>query len=308
VAGIVAASLDGAGVAGLANEVSIVSVRVLDASGSGDTATIARGILQAVDTGARVVNLSLGGGYSQVVHSAVQYALDRGVTVVAAGGNQYQEGNPTTYPAAHAGVIGVSAMGPEGHSSWFANTGSYIDIAAPGEDVLSTVPGGRWGYADGTSMAAPFVSAAAALVRAANPTLSRAGVDSVLLATARDDSSGNGRDHLFGEGLLQADRAAAEAAGAAGGLHGPAARVSVWPVSGASKLRVDVDPDRGRGYWSFRVQRKAADGSWRDLRAYRTAGARERRTLNLRGGSYRVVVKAQHGHRGVTSAEVYLRR
>ena len=147
VAGIIAASLDGAGVAGLANEVNILPIRVMDATGSGDFLTIASGIVEAVDQGAKVINLSLGSAYSSdIIAAAVGYAVDSGVTVIAAGGNSYAEGNPVEYPAALPGVIAVSSVNRDGQSSVFANSGSYIDIAAPGEDILSTVPGGGWDY------------------------------------------------------------------------------------------------------------------------------------------------------------------
>ncbi len=108
----------------------------------------------------------------------------------------------------------MSSVDPDGSTTRsFANTGTYIDIAAPGQEVLSTYPGGGYVTMSGTSMAAPFVSAAAALVRSANPTLSGPQVSSVLLSTAQDDSSGDGKDSVFGYGLLRADLATAKAAG-----------------------------------------------------------------------------------------------
>ena len=317
VAGIIAASLDGAGVAGLANEVTILPVRVMDASGAGDTLTIAAGILEAVDQGAKVINLSLGGQYSEIIDDVVAYAVDNGVTVVSAGGNEYMQGNPVEYPAALPGVIAVSSVNQAGQSSIFANSGPYIDIAAPGEDILSTVPGGGWEYADGTSMAAPFVSATAALVRVANPGLSKAQVDATLLATAKDDADGDGRDNWFGEGILQADRAALTAATAPGGVRAaavptapaaPAASVKVKAVSNKSKLKVDVNPNKGKGYWKFQVQKQRSDGSWKALKTYKTKGNKETRTINLKKGTYRVYVKPKYGYSGVTSTPVYLRR
>ena len=186
VAGIVAAALDGDGTTGLANQVKVLPVRVLGENG-GDDSTVANGIITSVNAGAKVINLSLGSEEdSPATHSAVQYALDSGVTVVAAAGNEYEEGNPVEYPVAQRGVIGVASIGAQFNSSAFSNAGSYVDVSAPGEDILSTVPGG-WDSFDGTSMAAPFVAATAALVRVANPTLTKAQVDDVLLSTALDD-------------------------------------------------------------------------------------------------------------------------
>ncbi len=312
VAGIIAASLDGAGVAGLANEVTILPVRVLDADGTGDARTLAAGILEAVDRGATVINVSIGGSrYSELIAEVVEYAVDSGVTVVAAGGNSYMEGDPVEYPAALPGVIAVSSVDRAGQSSWFANSGPHIDIAAPGEEILSTVPGGGWEYFDGTSMAAPFVSASAALVRVANPSLNRSQVEAALLTTARDDADGDGRDYWFGEGILQADRATLAAATAPGGVRAPAARtatVKVKAVSKKSKLRVDVNPNKGRGYWKFQVQKQRADGSWKALKTYKTKGKKETRTVNLKRGTYRVVVEPKYGYGATTSGQVSLRR
>ena len=171
VAGIISARLDGAGVVGLANQATILPIRVLNSAGEGDLYTVAAGVTQAVNRGARVINMSLGSpGNAPVLAKAVSAAVSRGITVVAAGGNSYAQGNPVEYPAAYPGVIAVSSLGEDGLPSDFANTGSYIDLIAPGEEIISTVPRG---YAEGTgtSMAAPFVAASAALVRAANPLL-----------------------------------------------------------------------------------------------------------------------------------------
>ena len=155
VAGIIVAALNGQGIAGLANQAKVLPVRVLDATGTGDDFTISAGIHAAVDSGARVLNMSLGGDYSVIEAEAIKYAVDHDVTVVAAGGNSYLEGNPVNYPAALPGVLAVSSLSPEGASSEFANTGSYIDLVAPGEQIASTIPGG-WaldvGHLDGVAV------------------------------------------------------------------------------------------------------------------------------------------------------------
>ena len=87
----------------------------------------------------------------------------------------------------------------------------------------------------------------------------------------------------------------------------PTARVTVSPNASLSKLVVNVDPDKGSGYWTFRVQAKRADGTWRTLKkVYRTQGKKETRTIDLPASTYRVKVKAKYGYRGATSAEVRL--
>ncbi len=279
----------------------------MNASGSGDTATITQGIVAAVDAGAKVINLSLGGpSRDDVQAAAIAYAVSKGVTVLAAVGNSYMNGNPIMYPAAYEGVIGVSSVNPQGRSSGFANSGQHVDISAPGEVILSTIPGGGWGYKDGTSMATPFAAAAAALVRAANPTLTPADVESVLLSTALDDASGNGPDTWFGYGILQADEAVLMAAKAPGGLGG-AARVSVAKAGYGNVLAVDVDPNLGSAAWTFKVQKRGSSGAWSTLSTtYRTEGATETKAITLGAGTYRVVVAAGYGFAAATSKPVTL--
>lgn len=168
----------------------------------------ARAITWAVDHGANVVNLSIGGTEtSQVEHDAIDYALSRGVLLVAAAGNLAQDGNPETYPAALIGRAGlvVGAADASGRRARFSSTGPYVDVLAPGVDVVGALAGtappglfarapglglpGAYGYGTGTSFAAPVVAGAAALVMAAAPTLDAAGVARVLEQTA----SGDGR-------------------------------------------------------------------------------------------------------------------
>ena len=314
VAGIIAASLDGTGVAGLANNVKVLPIRVFDVNDYTDDYSIAAGFYSAVESGAKVINISIGGPDSPLQREYVKYAIDSGVTVVASGGNKGLEGSPVTYPAAYDGVIGVGAFTPTWEKADFSSTGDWIDISAPGQDILSTVPGGGWESWPGTSMAAPFVSATAALVRAANPTLSAQQVESMLQSTAQDDADADGSDTWFGAGYLQADQATLKAAQAPGGMRAitasaaPVASVKVKATSGKSKLRVDVNPNKGKGYWSFQVQKQRADGSWKPLKTYKTQGSKETRTINLPKGTYQVVVNTKYGYQGTTSPPVLLKK
>ena len=314
VAGIIAASLDGAGVAGLANEVNILPIRVLDATGTGDSLTIASGIVEATDQGAKVINMSLGGRYSDIIDVAVGYAVDSGVTVIAAGGNSYAEGNPVSYPAALPGVIGVSSVNRDGQSSVFANSGSYIDIAAPGEDILSTVPGGGWEYEDGTSMAAPFVSATAALVRVANPTLTKAQIDTTLLSTARDDADGDGRDTWFGarHPSGRPGRAVRRTSPRRDSCHHSLSRPRCEREGQGHQRQVQAarrrEPEQGQGYWTFQVHKQRTDGTWKPLKTYKTRAPRRPAPSTCRKGTYQVVVNAKYGYQGTTSATVYLKK
>jgi subtilisin family serine protease len=169
VAGIVGARTDdGRGMAGLGWSTRVLSIGVLDACGIGDGSAIARGIRYAVDNGARIVNLSLAGQGSQVLEDAIAYAQSKGALVVAAAGNDGDD--RVEYPAAYAGVVGVAATDRLGQRlSPFSNFGATVDLAAPGQAVLSAAPGGRYGQFTGTSFAAPMVSATAALLLARHP-------------------------------------------------------------------------------------------------------------------------------------------
>jgi subtilisin family serine protease len=216
VAGIVAAVADnGIGGAGLAQGAQILPVRVMAADGSGWDSDAAQGMVWAVDHGATVINLSFGGpDPSPVMDTAVKYALGKGVSVVVAAGNEGQAGNPVEWPAADPGVIAVGAVDSAGVRPGWSSSGAQLALVAPGVRITSTVPvsaADPSGYAtwDGTSMAAPFVSAAAALLRHAQPTLSAAGVRKRLMDTA-DDLGPVGVDPDYGAGLV--DVVAAEAA------------------------------------------------------------------------------------------------
>jgi len=202
VAGIIAAAMgNGLGIAGLAPAVRLLPVQVLDAEGSGDHADIAAGIIWATDSGADVINLSLGGEESSdALSAAVQYAIDKGVIVVAAAGNSGSGSNAPMYPAAYDPVLAVAAAGPDGTAAMFSNSGPYVDLAAPGFAILSTVPDG-YDYLSGTSQAAPFVSAAAALLLAAGR--APAEVSALLTKSARDVLPA-GRDPYTGSGMLDA--------------------------------------------------------------------------------------------------------
>ena len=203
VAGILAASTDnGIGIAGTAGTapIKIMPIRVLEA-GSGDDFTIAQGITYAVDNGARVINMSLCGyGDSPLLTEACNYAFSKNVVVVAGAGNNAMDVN-TFYPASIPGVITVSATDVNDTLAFFSNYGSSVELAAPGVEVLSSLPGDLYESYDGTSMSTPFVSAACALLISKNPLLSIIEVEQYLTDSAKDIGS-TGKDESFGYGLL----------------------------------------------------------------------------------------------------------
>jgi type VII secretion-associated serine protease mycosin len=202
VAGAAAAPENGVGIAGLAPAAAVLPVRVADDQGVASTTDVAEGVVWAADNGADVINLSLGGPQSSsVLEEAVRYAVDQGVVVVAAAGNNRQTGNDPIYPAAYADVLAVAATERDDDVAVFSNSGAYVDLAAPGVEVAVPIPGAQWAYADGTSFSSPYVAAAAALLLARDPELGPLEVANRLLATA-EDLGAPGVDQDTGAGLV----------------------------------------------------------------------------------------------------------
>ncbi len=208
---IVASVNNGIGVAGLAPSVTILPVKVLTASGSGSDSGVARGIIYAANQGADVINMSLGGGYSSVIATAIAYAITEGSLPVAAAGNSRASGSPVSYPAALPGVLGVAATTSNDSYASFSNAGSYVDISAPGQGIWSTLPGNTYSAWSGTSMATPHVSAVAALVISEAASRGVIGIPiDVLLTTTADDLGPSGWDQDYGAGMIDPVGALAE--------------------------------------------------------------------------------------------------
>ncbi|HKQ98342.1 MAG TPA: S8 family peptidase, partial [Candidatus Polarisedimenticolia bacterium] len=175
VAGIVgAAGANGEGIAGVAWQVRLMPVKFLGADGAGSTADAVAAVEYATRMGARIMNNSWGGtGFSEALLEAVEaaYAADS-LFVVAAGNSGTNNDILPAYPAGYdvPNVLSVAATDRFDHLAAFSNYGAAtVDLAAPGVEILSTVPGARYAVHSGTSMAAPHVSGVAALVRAAAP-------------------------------------------------------------------------------------------------------------------------------------------
>ncbi len=212
VGGIVGAeSNNSQGVAGVSWGAKIMPVKVLNAWGSGYLSDVANGIIYAADHGADVINLSLGTSYySGTLQSAVDYAYNKGVTVIAAAGNS---GNSTmSYPAGCNHVIGVGATDQNDSKASFSTYNSSVDVSAPGVSIASSwYRGSGYSYAlaSGTSMAAPHVAGLAALLLSQDPSHGPDDVESII-KTACDDLGSAGRDDYFGEGRINAQLALSE--------------------------------------------------------------------------------------------------
>lgn len=212
VAGLLAARANNErGIAGLCWGCRILPVKVLDQYGFGEDAQLARGMHYAVEHGATIINMSLGGAEnSQVLREAVESASSQNVLLVASAGNNHEEGNTTNYPAAYPQVLAVGASGTTDQVTGFSTTGSHIDLVAPGVGLWTTTLDGGYGTPNGTSFASPFVSGVAALVWTIRPDVSSNDVACMLRASA-DDGGMPGKDSDYGWGRLNA-RAALELA------------------------------------------------------------------------------------------------
>lgn len=206
VAGIAAALTDNArGIAATGWAARIMPMKALDRTGNGSHSAIANSIVWATDRGADVINMSLGGPFtSSTLSQATAYAIDRGVTLVAASGNQ-NSSNPI-YPAAYPNVIGVGATTQTDTRASFSNYGTFVDVSAPGVAILSTVRDGGYQAWHGTSMASPIVAGVAALLVGQNPSRSPATIETILEQTAKDLGD-PGYDHFYGWGRIDAGRA-----------------------------------------------------------------------------------------------------
>ena len=217
VAGTVAAEDNGEGVVGVAPEAFLYALKVLDETGRGYVSDVAAAIQWATFPpepyeSMDIINMSLGGGASDLLEEVCQLAYDKGLLLVAAAGNS---GNPPgrgdniIYPARYASVIAVAATDQSDKRARWSSTGSELELSAPGVGINSTLLGGGYGEGSGTSMASPHVAGVAALVWAADLDLPNYDVRVQLQDTAYDLGATDW-DSLYGYGLVDA----AEAVGA----------------------------------------------------------------------------------------------
>lgn len=200
VAGIAAANTDnGAGIAGACPGCGLINAKVAGFDGSYDS-EIAEGITWAVDNGAEVVNVSLEGPErSAVLRNATEYAWNNGAIVVAAAGNQGT--NTLTYPAGYSNVVGVAGTGKNERRASFSNSGKHVDVAAPGDNIVSTVPDGGYEAKSGTSMSSPLVAGVAGLMSSQGMTNDQ--ILSRLQSTATPQGA-SGADPVYGAGMVDA--------------------------------------------------------------------------------------------------------
>lgn len=164
VSGTIAGRGTGTGVIGVAPGVTLIPVKVLDSNGNGTVSDVVRGIEWAADHGANVINMSLGSSKgSAALQQAIETAYNKGITIVAAAGNDGPTANTVNYPGAYPQVIAVAASDKNDNIADFSSRGDQVAFTAPGVDILSTVPGGGYELMSGTSMATPHMTGLAAL-------------------------------------------------------------------------------------------------------------------------------------------------
>ncbi|MFF7081717.1 type VII secretion-associated serine protease mycosin [Streptomyces lavendulae] len=211
VAGLIAARpQEGTGFVGLAPEATVIPIRQNDGQGNGNAATLAQAIDHAVAKGAQVINISQDTDAPLTPDSdlgkAVQRALDAKAVVVASAGNDGLTGQKRrTYPAAFPGVLAVASSDRNNERAAFSQPGDFIGVAAPGVDMVSTVPGFGQCIDNGTSFSAPYVAGVAALLRAEHPQWTPQEVVWQIQNTA--ERAVNGRDDYVGWGVVDPVRA-----------------------------------------------------------------------------------------------------
>ena len=203
VAGTVAGRDNSIGVVGIAPDAALYAIKVFEVINGNCSAWVSsqiNGLNWAVSQGIRVVNVSIGGSSSNFAYDlAINNAAAAGTFVVASAGNN---GGGVLFPAKYAGSIAVAATNSSNTRPSWSSFGPEVDIAAPGEGINSTMPGGGYGGKSGTSMAAPHVTGVVALLLAQNPGLTLDGIRSKLQAGATDLGA-TGRDDFYGHGLIQ---------------------------------------------------------------------------------------------------------
>lgn len=322
-AGIADAVDDDSGVVGVSTRATLHAVKVLTAAGAGLTSDVAKGIEYVGDQGWDVGSLSLGGGESDTLAEACQYAADRGVLLVAAAGNDGPCSDCVSYPAGYDTVVAVSATTEDDSLADFSSTGPEIELAAPGESIYSTYLGGSYATLSGTSMACPHVSGAAGQLAAAGYTADEA--RSELKRSAEDvglssNEQGSGlldvanalgydsSDDLDGSSSSDADDSTSpsvtiEDVGESQGPNPHAEFDVTWRVA-----------DDGGNLQSVSLQlRDATDGEFEDSASFQVSGSEASDTTRLRahkddgsGHEYEVTVHARDeaGNTGEESESV----
>ena len=206
VAGVIAAEANnGIGIAGLAYNARILSIRAFDATGNAEEDDIAAAIVYGALNGVRIMNLSFGDGVdAPAMRDAIRFAHSMGVLLVASAGNSGTTSRQ--YPASYSEVMAIAATNADDMRAPFSSTGSLVDMSAPGQSIVTTAVGNRYRTVSGTSFAAPYVAATAAMLLENRPDLTPLELRAILTASSRDLGA-LGWDGEYGSGRLDAEAA-----------------------------------------------------------------------------------------------------
>ncbi|MBI2060974.1 MAG: PKD domain-containing protein [Nitrospirae bacterium] len=276
------------GMAGGCWDCKILPVKVLGDTGSGSYIGILNGITYAADAGARVINMSLGGGRSDDVYNAFVKVIDdarnKGAVVIVAAGNNAGDAS-LKVPAAVPSAVTVAATGPDDTRAYFSNYGSVVDLAAPGVNIWATVPTNGYRYMSGTSMATPMVSGVVGCIASRNPQLTVEEIESILVSTADKIAT----DKPVGAGRINLGRACAFNPN-----HPPVVTVKADPASakpGATSLltatAADADGDPMTFAWSASAGTVVGAGASATWTAPQTIGIQTAK-VTVSDGNYSV--------------------
>lgn len=272
------------GIAGVAWGIKLMPVKVLDAAGSGSYTAVANGVNFAADNGAKILSMSLGGGASATLQTAINYAYGKGCAIFAAAGNSNR--SSLDYPAGYSNTIAVGALSPcnerkstsscDGETWWGSNYGTGLDVMAPGVRIHTADIRGAGGFGsgdyitdfNGTSSATPHAAGIGALVWSQNPALTNATLQTVLQNNC-DDMGTAGYDTQTGYGRMNAYRAVQNAGGGGGGGGTPVTIFSETfetnTVPGSVWSATDANATTGLDYWGDQSSSGGArvhGGSW----------------------------------------------
>lgn len=247
VAGIIGARDNKKGIVGVAPECELYSLAILEDNGTGSYENLIKALQWCIDNKIDVINMSFGGDSdSQNLYQMIRKVYDAGITMVCAAGNSAWEKGYLDFPAIYNETIAVASIKPDMTLSEFSSIGPNIDVCAPGSDILSCVPGNKYGIMSGTSMAAPFVTGVITLLIAkhrmiggSTPINNPEDVREHIIKVAKDISY-NGRDQLTGYGIISP-------------LESMEYAKDIAALDFANLIRID-DPTTGKAYYKFTVQ------------------------------------------------------
>lgn len=296
VAGIATAGTNnGIGNVGICGACSLMPVKILSNTGTGLWSQVAAGITFAADNGADIINLSLGGySASATMQSAIEYAQQKGILVVAAAGNDNR--SDAFYPAAFQDVIGVSATDQNDERWPLSNFGDYIDVAAPGVTIYNTFNDlnnyyNGYAFYSGTSMASPHVAGLAGLLLSQDQSRTPAQITALITSTAKDLGA-PGWDPYFGYGRVDADKALSQDAAPTGKLSG-----KVWLDSNGDGIQ-GTSESAGVGQVNVRITETASSTVFNAV----TNANGQWTVSQLPAGTYTVLTTSPTGYFFTTSA------